>query len=150
MFPPQHYRYAPRGQGPGPSEGWSSTGRESSHLLALQLRQSPFIPGHGGQLRPRPPPLPRLSNHVVNTRSPGQCAPPPGLRRTARQVMNGLPSSFSHAGTRMCALQRPRFNTPVTATANRINGPLSDRQKCAHASQASSKRIQTWRHNPFP
>lgn len=99
-----------------------------------------------------PPPLPRLRHNVVNTRSAGQRAPPPGLRRTARQVMNGLtmPSSFSHAGTRTRAPQRRRFNTLVTATANRINGPPSDRKKGAHASQASSKRLQTRRHNPFP
>lgn len=84
---------------------------------------------------PGSPRLRHLRNHVVNTRSPGRRAPPPGLRRAARQVMNGLtmPGSFSHAGTRTRAPRRRRFNAPVTATANRINGPPSDAKKGAHA-----------------
>lgn len=134
------------------AEGWSSTGRESSHLLALQLLQSPFIPRHPGQHSiSGPPPLPCLRHNVVNTRSPRQRAPPPGLRRTSRQVMNGLtmPSSFSHAGTRTRAPLRRRFNTRGRATANRINGPPSERKKGAHASQASPKRFQPGRHSPF-
>lgn len=108
------------------AEGWSSTGRESSHLLALQLLQSPFIPGHPGQhSMSGPPPLPCLRHNVVNTRSPGQRAPPPGLRRTSRQVMNGLtmPSSFSHAGTRTRAPQRRRFNTPGKSNGQQNQWP---------------------------
>lgn len=114
---------------------------------------SPLHPGApGDNCFSGPPPLPCLKHNVVNTRrSPGQRAPPPGPRRTSWQVMNGftMPSSFSHTGTRRRAPQRRRFNTAVTATANRINGPPVQRKKGAHASQASPKRLQTGPHNPF-
>lgn len=111
----------------------------------------PFHPRAPWPTRLRTSPSPVSQAQVVNTRRPRQRAPPPGLRRASQQVMNGLtmPSSFSHAGTRTRAPQRRRFNTPVTATANRINGPPSERKKGAHASQASPKRFQTGRHNPF-
>lgn len=117
-------------------------------MLALQRPQSPFIPRHPGH-HSGPPPLRCLKHNVVNTRSPRQRAPPPGLRRTSRQVMNGLtmPSSFSHAGTRTRAPQRRRFNTPVTATANRINGPPERRSRFPGLTKEVPD--QTGRHNPF-